>query len=497
MPVLAVGLLRPASRRASRSEGQSAAALRAYATPGATSKVTHYVTVLGETVRVQPETRFARSADVSIAYEVLGEGPLDVVWIPSMTHHVELVWESPAHARFLRRLASISRLICFDKRGTGMSDRPAAPETLEARMDDIRAVMDSAGSERAVLLAQGEGGPLGVLFAATYPERTAGLGLLNSTPRFVRSPDMPWLPTRAEMEQRVEEFTRHWGEQAFHDATFAKANPTAPEDERLAFTRVFRLSVSPGAAAAYQRMNLEVDVRDVLPLVRVPTLVLNRTEGFVHSGRYLAEHIRAARLVEIPGRDVAFVFGDQDRLFAELERFLTEIATGKMTEVEPDRVLATVLFTDIVGATARAVELGDHAWRDLLLRHHEVVRFQLGRFRGKELDTAGDGFLAVFDGPARAIRCGCAIAETMPELGLELRVGLHTGECELVEGKVVGIAVHIGARIAATAQPGEVLVSATVKDLVAGSGIEFEDRGEHELKGVPGEWRLYAVAVTV
>lgn len=448
---------------------------------------------------MNPETRYARSGDVSIAYQVLGEGPLDLVWIPSMTHHVELVWESPAHARFLRRLASISRLICFDKRGTGMSDRPAVPETLEVRMDDIRAVMESAGSERAVLLAQGEGGPLGVLFAATYPERTSGLGLLNSAPRFVRSPDMPWLSTRADMERSIEGFTRHWGEQSFHDATFSRANPTAAEQERLAFTRVFRLSVSPGAAAAYQRMNLDVDVRDVLPLVRVPTLVLNRAgvedqkSAVVQSGRYLAEHIRGARLVEIPGHDSAVVFGDQDRLFSELERFLAEVVNGKMAELEPDRVLATVLFTDIVGATARAAELGDRAWRDLLLRHHEAIRLQLSRYRGNELDTAGDGFLAIFDGPARAIRCGRAIAETMPQLGLKVRVGLHAGECELVDGKVAGIAVHIGARVATSAQPGEVLVSSTVKDLVAGSGIDFEDRGEHELKGVPGPWRLYAV----
>jgi class 3 adenylate cyclase/pimeloyl-ACP methyl ester carboxylesterase len=448
---------------------------------------------------VPAETLYARSGDVSIAYQVVGEGPLDVVWIPSMAHHVELAWESPAHARFLGRLSAISRLIVFDKRGTGMSDRPSGPETLEGRMDDIRAVMDAANSKRAALFALGEGGPLGMLFAATYPERTSGLALLNSTPRFVRAPDLPWLPTQADMERRVEEYARRWGEQPFQDEMVGRVNPSAPADELSAFTRVFRLSVSPGAAAAYLRMNLDVDVRDVLPFVRVPTLVLGRTGvdesswANVRSSRYLAERIPAARLVEMPGEDFGAVFGDQDRLLNELERFLVEVAQGKAADIEPDRMLVTVLFTDIVDATARAAELGDRAWRDLLLRHHETVRAQLLRFRGKVVDTAGDGFFASFDGPARAIRCGCAIAETMPELGLHVRVGLHTGECELIEGKVAGIAVHTGARVAANAKPGEVLVSSTVKDLVAGSGIGFRERGEHRLKGVPGEWRLYAV----
>jgi class 3 adenylate cyclase/pimeloyl-ACP methyl ester carboxylesterase len=450
-------------------------------------------------VQVQPETLYARSGDVSIAYQVVGEGPLDVVWIPSMGHHVELAWESPAHARFLGRLADISRLIVFDKRGTGMSDRPSGPETLEVRMDDIRAVMDAASSERAVLFALGEGGPLAVLFSATYPERTSGLVLLNSTPRFVRAPDLPWLPTQADTERRIEESARRWGEQPFQDEMVGRNNPSAPGEELSAVTRVFRLSVSPGAAAAYLRMNLDVDVRDVLPHVRVPTLVLGRTGvgesswANVRSSRYLAERIPAARLVEMPGEDFGAVFGDQHRLFTELERFLVEAEQGKAADIEPDRVLATVLFTDIVDSTARAAELGDRAWRDLLVRHHEAVRTQLVRFRGKVVDTAGDGFFASFDGPARAIRCGCAIAETMPELGLQVRVGLHTGECELIEGKVTGIAVHTGARVAASAKPGEVLVSSTVKDLVAGSGIGFRERGEHRLKGVPGEWRLYAV----
>jgi len=448
-----------------------------------------------------PETRYARSGDVSIAYQVTGEGLLDLIWIPSMTHHVELAWESPAHARLFKRFASMARLIVFDKRGTGMSDRPSGPETLEARMDDIRAVMDAGGSDRAVLFGLGEAGPLCMLFAATYPERTAALVLLHSTPRFVRAPDLPWLPSRAEMEQRVEEFGRGWGDPSFHfEEMIERMNPSAPEQERAAFLRVFRLSVSPGGAAAYLRMSLDVDVRDVLPLIRVPTLVLHRSgvrQGWAvpASSRFLAEHIPGARLVELPGRDFGPVFGEPEALFAELESFLAEVREGRGAEVEPDRVLATVLFTDIVSATARAAELGDRTWRELLKQHHKAVRGQLGRFRGREMDTAGDGFFATFDGPARAITCACAIREAVHALGLELRSGLHSGECELLEDKVGGIAVHIGARVAARALPGEVLVSSTVKDLVAGSGIEFEDRGAHELKGIPGEWRLYAVEV--
>jgi class 3 adenylate cyclase/pimeloyl-ACP methyl ester carboxylesterase len=444
-----------------------------------------------------PETRYARSGDVSIAYQVVGEGPLDLVWIPSMTHHVELTWESPAHARLFKRFASMSRLIVFDKRGTGMSDRLSGADTLEARMDDIRAVMDAAGSERAVLLALGEAGPLCVLFAATYPERTAGLVLLHSTPRFVRAPDLPWLPTRADMEKRVEEVGRRWGDQSFHfDEMIQRSNPSAPEDERSAFIRVFRLSVSPGAAAAYLRLNLDVDVRDVLPLIRVPTLVLHRTDvqvAPIQSSRYLAERIPGARFVELPGRDFGPVFGEPEPLFAELGSFLEEVREGKGPLREPDRVLATVLFTDIVGATARAAELGDRAWGELLQLHHAAVRTELGRFRGQEVDTAGDGFFATFDGPARAISCACTIRDSLDDLGLDVRAGLHTGECELMEDKVGGIAVHIGARVAAQAGSGEVLVSSTVRDLVAGSGIEFEDRGLAELKGVPGEWKLYAV----
>jgi class 3 adenylate cyclase len=451
---------------------------------------------VGETPAMEaPATRYTLSGDVNIAYQVVGEGPLDLVFIPSLTHHVELVWENPPQAQFFSRLASSGRLLLFDKRGTGMSDRVVGA-TLEVRMDDIRAVMDAAGSERAVLAGLGDGGPLCALFAATYPERTTALVLLNSMPRFVRSPELPWLPTRAEYERGAEEAARSWGNPEAVADRFGRGSPSATEEERRSFARVIRLSVSPGSAAAYLRMNLDVDICDVLPLIRVPTLVMYRT-GIerldIRTGRYLAEHIPGARLVELPGRDFAPQLGDPDRLFAEFESFLKEVVEGKPWEAEPDRVLSTVLFTDIVGSTARAAELGDRAWRQLLQRHHEIVRSQLGRFRGKEMDTAGDGFFATFDGPARAIRCAVAIRESVRDLDLDVRAGLHSGECELVDGKAGGIAVHIGARVASLAEPGEVLVSSTVKDLVAGSGIEFSDRGEHQVKGLSEASHLFTV----
>jgi len=446
---------------------------------------------------VQPQTRYARSGDVHIAYQVVGEGALDLVWIPSLAHHVELSWENPPVARFLDRLAELGRLIVFDKRGTGMSDRVSSDTTLETRMDDIRAVMHAAGSDRAVVCGLGEGGPHAMLFAATYPERTDGLVLINSSPRLVRSAEFPWLPTRGEEEQRIEEMVRSWGDQRRQNELLGLGSPDMSEDERAIFGRVLRLSVSPGALRDYLRMNLDVDVRDVLDSIRVPTLVLHRRgPGFldIRGGRYLAEHIRGARLVELPGRNFAPAVGDdQDELFRELARFCSDIRTGGWQPQEPDRMLATVLFTDIVGSTGKMAELGDRRWRLLLHEHHAVVRSQLSLFRGIEMDTAGDGFFARFDGPARAIRCAQAVSGAVRELGIEVRAGLHTGECELVDGKVAGIAISIGARIAAVARPGEVLVSSTVKDLVAGSEIGFQDRGSHELKGVTGEWHLYAV----
>jgi len=445
-----------------------------------------------------PETAYARSGDLSIAYQVLGEGQLDLVYIQSDFNHLELDWEHEHSARFYRRLASISRLLRFDKRGTGMSDRLVELPSLDTRMDDVRAVLDAVVSEHAVLFATGDGGFLGTVFAATYPERTAGLVLFNSTPRLTRSPDMPWLRTRAEVEERLQLIIREWGNLESMAKIMKVASPSASHDELLQVARRARLSHSPAAIAAYMLPNLDLDVRDVLPAIRVPTLVMYRTVPPIpleQNARYLAEHIPTARLVQLPGADVAPSRGDQEVLFAELERFLRELAEDGAREAGPDdRVLATILFTDLVDSTSRASELGDRRWRELVEEHHRLVRTQLGYFRGREVDTAGDGFFATFDGPARGIRCACAIRDSVRELGLEIRAGLHTGECELMEDKVSGIAVHIGARVASLAQPGEVLVSRTVRDLVAGSGIRLDDRGQHTLKGVGGEWHLYAVA---
>jgi class 3 adenylate cyclase len=444
-----------------------------------------------------PITHYTRSGDLNIAYQVLGEGALDLVYISGLAHHVELAWDNPPQATFLSQLGSLGRLLFFDKRGTGMSDRVVGYPTLEARMDDIRAVMDAAESEQAVLIGTMDGGALAALFAATYPERTSGLVLFHAQPRFVQNPELPWLETRAHYERRGEEIVRHWGDRDWMaEEWFRRHFPSVTDDELRAWTRVYRLSVSPGAMAAYWRMNVDLDVCDVLPLIRVPTLVVQRTHterNNVRTGRYLAERIPGARLLELPGRDFAPWSGDTEPFLAELETFFAEVVEGEQWEAEPDRVLATVLFTDIVDSTARAAQLGDRAWGELVVKHHAIVRSQLARFRGSEMDTAGDGFFATFDGPARAIQCACAIRQAVQELGIAVRAGLHSGECELVDGKTSGIAVHTGARVASLAGAGEVLVSSTVKDLVAGSGIEFADRGEHEFKGLPEPWHVFEV----
>jgi pimeloyl-ACP methyl ester carboxylesterase/class 3 adenylate cyclase len=448
-------------------------------------------------VSVEAETRYARSGDVSIAYQVTGEGPFDVVFVPGFLSHVELAWDVPGMAAYNRRLASFCRLIRFDKRGTGMSDRVSGVPTLETRMDDVRAVMDATGCERAALIGLSEGGPMSILFAATYPERAWALALCGTFARVRWAPDYPIGASDEEARRDDEEIEQRWGEP---DAAIALAREVAPEssdDELQAFATMIRQSASPGAALALNRMNDEIDVRDVLPAIRVPTLVLNR-EGehpFIRQGSaYLAQHIAGARYVELPGSSHAPFAGDSESYVRAIEGFLQEAwAEEASAEPEPDRVLATILFTDIVGSTAKAVELGDARWRELLEQHHATVRRLLLRHRGTELDTAGDGFFASFDGPARGIRCARAITESVRDLGIEVRAGLHTGECERMNSKVGGIAVHIGARVAAEAGPGEVVVSSTVKDLVAGSGIAFHDRGAAELKGVPGEWRLFAV----
>ena len=446
---------------------------------------------------MEAETRYARSGDVSIAYQVTGEGPFDVVFVPGFLSHVELAWDVPAMAAYNRRLASFCRLIRFDKRGTGMSDRVSGVPTLETRMDDVRAVMDATGCERAALIGVSEGGPMSILFAATYPERAWALALCGTFARVRWAPDYPIGASDEEARRDDEEIEQRWGEPEEAIALAREVAPESSDDELQAFATMIRQSASPGSALALNRMNDEIDVRDVLPAIRVPTLVLNR-EGehpFIRQGSaYLAQHIAGARYVELPGSSHAPFAGDSESYVRAIEGFLQEAwAEEASAEPEPDRVLATILFTDIVGSTAKAVELGDARWRELLEQHHATVRRLLLRHRGTELDTAGDGFFASFDGPARGIRCARAITESVRDLGIEVRAGLHTGECERMNSKVGGIAVHIGARVAAEAGPGEVVVSSTVKDLVAGSGIAFHDRGAAELKGVPGEWRLFAV----
>ena len=446
---------------------------------------------------VEAETRYARSGDVSIAYQVTGDGPFDVVHVPGFVSHVELAWEVPGIAALIRRLSSFCRLIRFDKRGTGMSDRVSGVPTLETRMDDVRAVMDAAGSERAALIGVSEGGPMSILFAATYPERAWALALCGTFARERWAPDYPFGIRDEEARLEDEEIERSWGTPEDATATAQELAPSASAEEQLALATMVRQSASPGSALALNRMNHEIDVRNVLSAIRVPTLVLNREaeHPFTRQGSaYLAEHIPGARHLDLPGTDHAIFAGDWESYAQALEEFLQEAWAEEATvEPETDRVLATILFTDIVGSTAKAVELGDARWRELLEDHHATVRRLLLRYRGTELDTAGDGFFAAFDGPARGIRCARAITESVRDLGIEVRAGLHTGECERMNAKVGGIAVHIGARVAAEAGPGEVVVSSTVKDLVAGSGIAFRDRGAAELKGVPGEWRLFAV----
>jgi pimeloyl-ACP methyl ester carboxylesterase len=450
-----------------------------------------------DTVRVDlPDVQYAKSGDVNIAYQVTGKGPFDLVFVPGYVTHIELQWAIPSFSPFLERLSSFSRLIRFDKRGTGMSDRVSGAPTMETRMDDVRAVMDAVGSRCAAFCGLSEGAAMSILFAATYPERTATLVVRSAFPRRMWAPDYPWGRTEEEYQREVERDLSVFGprEQA-REAVRALGRFDDAEVE--SFLQELRFGASPGALEALHLMNKEIDIRHVLPAVRVPTLILHGSEDTIvptEVARYMASLIPSARVIEIPGAG-HLAYGPAATLIVdEIERFLQDAwEAGAWEEEEADRVLATVLFTDIVGSTAKAIELGDRAWRELLERHHALIRRELVRFRGAELDVAGDGFFARFDGPARAIRCACAITKGLRELGLEVRAGLHTGECELMDGKVGGIAVHIGARVAKQAQPGEVLVSSTVKDLVAGSGLRFRERGSAALKGVPEEWRLYAV----
>jgi len=447
-----------------------------------------------------PETRYAKTADgVHIAYQTVGTGPVDIAFVTGWTTHIELMWKEPTLARFLSRLAAFSRLILFDKRGTGLSDRVPDDRlpSLEVRMDDARAVMDAVGSERAIVMGFSEGGPMATLFAATYPERTIALVLFGTSACWRPTIDYPFpVPTDEQHERYIEEIERIWGTREFAAQELRDwGAPTLANDDYTIgwLADYLRHAASPGAAIALERMNHGIDIRPALPAIHVPTLALARDGDLLFTAeetKWMADQIHGARFVSFPGVDHLFWAGNQDELLVEIERFVAEVGDE---ETDLDRVLATVMFTDIVGSTAKAAELGDRGWGDLVDRHHGAVRALLGRFRGTEVDTAGDGFFATFDGPARGVRCAQAICEAVRDFGLEIRGGVHTGEVETIGGKIGGIAVNIGARIAALATPSEVLVSQTVRDLVSGSGLSFEDAGEHELKGVPDRWHLYRV----
>jgi class 3 adenylate cyclase len=430
--------------------------------------------------------KYAKSGDVSIAYAVSGAGPPDLVFVHGFAGNIEIEHEIPFQAAFLERLAGFSRLITFDRRGTGLSDRLREPATLEVRMDDLRAVLEAVGSERAVLCGTFEAASMCILFAATYPERTSGLVLYNPVARGSWAPDYPWAPSPEEWRRETEQLVAEWGTYAEAESWVRGMAASHADDPDFIseIARHGRLSASPGAIATARRMAADVDVRDVLSAIRVPTLIANMPPAREEAD-YVAARIPGARRIELPGPDYTIYFHG-DTLVPELERFVATLGAE-----EPETILATVLFTDIVASTKKVAELGDARWRDLVERHHALVRQQLSRFRGHEVDTAGDGFFATFDGPIRAIRAAHAVVESVRELGLEVRAGLHTGECEVVGDKVAGIAVNIGARIASQAGPGEVLVSSTVTDLVAGSNLQFDERGVAELKGIPGSWRLF------
>ena len=432
--------------------------------------------------------KYAKSGDVHIAYRIFGEGPRDIVLIPGTLSHVEVFWEFAAEEYLLKRLTSFARVIVFDKRGQGLSDRVVSEQTLDERIGDVRAVMDAAGSKRATVYGWSEGGPMTLMFAATYPERTSALVLYGT---FASVQAEPWSVPRKAWDVFIRDLEEHWGEgRLVIDNSPSQANnPTYVQS----VARLERASASPASITALFRANYELDVRHILPSIHLPTLILHRRGDAlvpVKCGQYLAEHIPGAKYVEVPGDDHFVSDAETQDVIADA---IEEFITGERHRPEPDRVLATVMFTDIVQSTERAAELGDRQWRALLANYYTTVRKELAAFRGRDVKTLGDGMLATFDGPARAIRCACSVREKVGQIGLQVRTGLHTGECELIGDDVGGIAVHIGSRVSAEAAPGEVLVSGTVKDLVAGSGLRFADQGLKSLKGVPGEWRLYAV----
>lgn len=440
-----------------------------------------------------PRVRFARSGDVDVAYQVLGDGDIDLVWVEGAWTHREVAWELPAYRRFCEHLGGFSRLILFDKRGMGMSDRVPGATTLETRMDDIRAVMDAVGSERAALMGESEGGPLSILFAAAHPERTRALILQGAEVREKKGPDWPWgEATDDEQEAYFVGFAERWG-QASERWIRALAPSVTPEPWMVDWlSRSMINSATPSAAEAFMRMAHEIDVREIAKTVRVPTLILHASEDrvcHVENARWLARNIPEATYIELPGGDHLAYF-DPDRILSEIRAFLT----GERDAAVPETALVTLLFIDLVASTQRAAALGDRQWADVLGQFHASVRREVAAFHGREIDAVGDGFLLTFDGPARAIRCARSIAEEVQRLGLSMRAGVHVGELGFVDGKPVGIAVHIGARIGGLAGPGEILVSSTVRDLVAGSGLSFVDRGVHALKGIPDPWPVFAVA---
>ena len=446
-----------------------------------------------ERVTEIPDVHYAKSGDVSIAYQVIGDGPTDVVFVRGFTGDLLSAWDEPLLVRHLEGLASNGRLLVLDKRGTGLSDRVTGVPTIETRMDDVRAVMDAEGSQQAVLWSGQEGTHVTTFFAATYPERTLGLVLLDPSARATPSDDYPWAAPESEWMERLNDVRANWGKRDYFLRLLEERAPDAADDPAFQdwFVTHMRRSLSPGAAAAYFRTAMDADISDVLPAVRVPTLILF-SPAQRGPAEFFAGRIPDVRIHELPGMrgDFTWIDDDTHELTMKLVR---EFVASLQQMREPDRILATLLFTDIVDSTKKQAELGDHGWSDLVRRHHAMVRDLIARFRGIEQDTAGDGFYVRFDGPARAVACAQEIVRAVPSLGIDVRAGLHTGECDVVDGKCSGLSVSIGARVASHAGTGEILVSQTVKDLVAGSDLTFEPAGEHELKGVPDRWRLYRV----
>jgi pimeloyl-ACP methyl ester carboxylesterase len=437
-----------------------------------------------------PKTKYARSGDVRIAYQVTGDGPVDVIFAPGTMSHLDMDWENPRRALFFERFSSFCRLIRFDKRGTGLSDRPMQMATLEERTDDIRAVMDAVGIERASLFGGSEGGSMACMFAATYPQRVNALIVWGAQARWVATPDHPWGQTLQQHEEMLAMIEDDWPSVEYITGPGAGLGKDADPARIESLQRYMRAAASPSAVYAYEKMNGEIDTRPILPLIQAPTLVINRSGdpvADVGAARDMASRIPGAKFIEYPGATHALMLDDMDTIISDIQEFIT----GERPADVSDRILATVLFLDIASSTEKAAALGDAAWRNVMNAYYATVRKELARFRGKETNTAGDGFLATFDGPARAVRCALTVAKEVKQLGIDVRAGVHTGECELMGDNVGGIAVHAGARIMAKAEPGVVVVSRTVKDLAAGSGIAFADIGTHTLKGIDGEWHLF------